>query len=165
MKRFLLSAATAITTLCGSLVSNAEVPVTLVDRISPVDMVYMDMATEAAKANAAKNGVPQAVVIIVDNSAKATAAGNGAVQEAFKKSGLSRLDGAVVYSVNQPTTEDYLFLSGLGVKTIMFVNGKDKVIKAGINPASAYSDSSLPSGVTPATLKMMEYPDAQALIK
>lgn len=165
MKRLLISLSVAVAAIFASVTAKSEVPITLVDKITPTDMIFMDMATEAAKASIARKGAPQGVVIILNNAFKASGKGAAAVEQAYKKSGLTTLNGASVYAVNQPSTEDFIFLSQVGVKTIYFVNGKDKVIAAGILPASAYADSEIPASVKPAELKAIEYPDAQALVK
>jgi len=147
----------------AALTANAEIPVTLVEKISPVDMVFMDMATEAAKASIANNGAPQGVVLILNNTFKSSGSGTDAVLEACKKTGLPVLDGVTVYSVNQPSVKDILYMSQLGVKTIFFVNSKDKVINAGILPESAYDEGTIPPSTKIAELKSIEYPDAQVL--
>lgn len=165
MKRFFLSLTLVVAAIFGAINSQAGVPITLVDKITPTDMVFMDMATEAAKSSVAKKGVPQGVVFILNNAFKSSGKGKAAVEDAYKKSGLTSLKGTVVYTVNQPSTEDYNFLSQLGVETIYFVNGKDKVVAAGILPESAFNDIALPGNVKGAQLKAIEYPDAQALVK
>lgn len=166
MKRFFRTLTVAAMTVLSSVnVLDAEIPVTVVDRVLPTDMVFMDMATEAAKASVAKNGLPQGVVFTLNGSVKSTGNGKNAFSEALTKSGSNSLPGAVVYSVNRPSTEDYLSLSESGVSAIYFVNDKDEVVKAGILPESAYSESDVPEGFRGAQLKSMEYPDAQSVIK
>ena len=165
MKRFIYALSLTVALLAGSFCAKAGVPITLVDKITPTDMVFMDMATEAAKSSVAKKGQPQGVVIILNNAFKSSGKGQSAVEEAYQKSGLPNLKGAVVYAVNQPSTEDYIFLSQLGVDAIYFVNGSDAVVAAGLLPASAYDESAIPSTLKTAPLKGIEYPDAQVLLK
>ncbi len=46
----------------------AGVPITKVDKINPTDMVYMDMATEAANASIKQQGTPDGAVIILNGA-------------------------------------------------------------------------------------------------
>lgn len=149
-------------------VMTSGLPITRVDKIAPTDMVFMDMATEAAKASHDAGNRPDGAVIILNNAFRSSgrpSANASAVENAFNKSRLSSLKNATVYVVNEPVTADYVMLSRMGAEAVYFVNGRAEVVAAGIYPADAYDDAAIPADVTPAPLSQMEYPDAAALVK
>ncbi len=167
MKRFFKILA-AVMCLAIAMPVAAQVTITKVDKIAPTDMVFMDMAVEAAKTNVKTGGIPSGAVIILNGAFRSSGRANSegtAEANAYAKSRLSTLKNAKVYTVNEPTTASYILLSRLGVDEIFFVNGRDAVIKAGYATAADYDDASIPADVTPAPLKSLEFPDATNLLK
>lgn len=166
MKRFFISMFAAICLALAMPVA-AQVSITKVDKIAPTDMVYMDMAVEAAKTNVKQGGTPFGAVIILNGAFRSSGRANAegtAEANAYAKSRLTSLKNAKVYTVNEPTTASYILLSRLGVDEIYFVNSRDAVIKAGYASAEDYTDA-FPEGLTPAPLKSLEFPDATNLLK
>ena len=66
--------------------------------------------------------------------------------------------------MNEPTTATYVLLSRLGVEEVIFVNGRDAVVKAGLATAEEYTDA-FPADVKPAPIKSIEFPEATNLLK
>ena len=52
-----------------------------------------------------------------------------------------------------------------GADAVYFVNSKEKVIAAGVQPAEAYDESNLDASLTQVPMKQIEYEDAAALLK
>ncbi|MDE7154233.1 MAG: hypothetical protein K2O00_07315 [Muribaculaceae bacterium] len=168
MKKLFISAILAIAALTGTNNISAQVPITRVEQYSPTDMVFLDMATDAAKENKSRGMNPNGAVLVVNGEFKASGrstAGSSAEEIAFKKSHLPSLKGVTVYTVNEPTTAVYQFLCDNNVDAIFFVNGRDAVVKAGIASASDYNDSALPESTVKVTMKQIEFPDASLLLK
>lgn len=166
MKKRLAVLAVAAGMFCGSVL--AAVPITKVDKVSPTDEIYMDMATSAASKAAKGKGLPCGAVVILNNafrSAGTASADVTAEQNAIAKAGLSSLQNAVIYTVNEPTTDAYNDICRFGADAVFFVNPREKVIEAGIYPASAYDDSRIDTGLTQVPMKQLDYSDAEALLK
>lgn len=165
MKKIFLAMMATMVACC---VLWAATPITKVDKISPTDEVYMDMATTAASKSVADNGKPCGAVVILNGAWKgsgiATEKGT-AEQNAIAASRLRSLNNASVYTVCEPTTEVYLEICRLKADAVYFVVPRDKVIEKGIYPASAYDDSLVDSTVVAVPLKCMDYSDAAALVK
>lgn len=165
MKKIVLS---VFLSLYWTVSALAAFPVSELANPSPVDMVGMDMATDAAKSSVKRGGVAGGAVIVVDGRVKATGipgGGKSAEENAVIESGLKSLAGASVYTVNQPSVPVYVKLSDLGVASICFVNGSDAVIAAGLEPASAYDESLADGKSALAPLKSMSFPEAQRLLR
>lgn len=145
----------------------AVLPISKVGMIMPDDMVYIDMATSAAKSAVSAGEKADGAVIIKNSAPVATAgatAGSTAVNNAIDKAGAASLKDAVIYTVNQPQITDLVNISKSGVKTIYFVNGADRVIAAGVYLAGAYDETAIPAGLTITPMIQLEYPDAQKLL-
>lgn len=168
MKKSIITALLFATAAVVTPSVKAEIPVSRVEQYSPTDMVFLDMATEAAKENQSRGQQPNGAVIVVNGefrSSGRSTASSSAEETAFKKSRLSTLKGATLYTVNEPTAAIYKFLCENGIDKIYFVNGKDAVIKAGIATSADYNSSSLPSSLTFAPMFQIEFPDAALLLK
>lgn len=158
----------ALMSLLVVLSASAKFPVTELSNPSPVDMVGMDMATDAAKSSVKNGGKADGAVIVVNGRVRAVGMpgdGKSAEEDAVLKSGLKSLAGASIYTVNQPSVPVYVKLSDLGVASICFVNGSDAVIASGLEPASAYDESLADGKSALAPLKSMSFPEAQRLLK
>lgn len=167
MKKFLMTLA-AVICLAFAMPATAQVTITKVAKIAPTDMVFMDMAVEAAKTNVKAGKTPSGAVIILNGAFRSSGRASedcSAEVNAYTKSRLSSLKNAKVYTVNEPITETYVFLSKLGVDEIFFVNGREEVIKAGLAKAEDYNDAAVPADVTLSPLKNLEFPDATNLLK
>ncbi|MDE6351736.1 MAG: hypothetical protein K2K88_01140 [Muribaculaceae bacterium] len=147
--------------------ADAVLPITKVGMIMPDNMVYIDMATNAAKNSVSKGGKADGAVIISNSKSVTTgesSAQSSAVANAIKKAGENEVKGSTVYTINQPQISDLVNLSKLGAKTIYFVNGADNVVNGGVYPAQAYDETAIPAGLTLTPMVQLEYPDAQKLV-
>ena len=146
----------------------AGVPITKVDKIAPTDEIYMDMATTGASKSVSQKGEPCGAVVSLNGAGKGSGTANTkgtAEQNAIAASNLASLNHAVIYTVNEPTTEAYNDICTFGADAIYFVNPREVVIAKGIYPASAYDDSKIDTTKTQVPLRQMSYPDAAALLK
>ena len=164
MKRILL----IVMAMALTVGAMAQVNITKVDRLSPTDEIFMDLAVTAAKKSVNENGAPCGAVIILNGAWRSTGIPSGdktAEEVAYEKSRRDSLKGASIYTVNEPTTKAYNALCASGVDCIYFVNPRDVVVAAGIYPASAYDDSKVTPGATPVPMKCIPFADASALIQ
>ncbi|MCC8176228.1 MAG: hypothetical protein LUC85_00405 [Bacteroidales bacterium] len=154
LKKVLLGALLAV----ASITASAQVSITKVDRVAPTDEIYIDMATGAAKGSQYGGAA-----IIINNAYKCAAAGTAAIDAA--KAALEKTSAdmsfGTIYTVNEPTTEALRAISARGVGKVVFVNPKDKVIAAGVYPASAYD----PDTTLVVNLQQIDYAPAAALVK
>ncbi len=159
--------ALAIITFASSLLT-AGVPISKRDKISPVDEIWMDMAVTVAKVNVEEGGIPCGSVVVLNgklqSSGQATEKATS-VETAIAMSKLNSLENAVIFTVNEPTAEAYNAICRVGADAVYFVNTKDAVIAAGVQPAEAYDESKLDSTLTQVPVKQMDYEDAAALLK
>lgn len=146
----------------------ATVPISKVDKVSPTEEIYMDMAVSAASKSASSKGLPCGAVIILNNafrSAGTATSSATAEQNAIAKAGLPTLENAIIFTVNEPTTEAYNDICKFGADAVVFVNPRDKVVAAGVYPAEAYDDSKIDDSVPPVPLKQISYAEAESLLK
>jgi hypothetical protein len=87
------------------------------------------------------------------------------VETAIAMSRMASLENAVIYTINEPTIEAYNMICRFGADAVYFVNSKEKVIAAGVQPASAYDEVNLDASLTQVPMKQIEYEDAAALLK
>ena len=166
MKKILTSALLLTASVTPSVF--AQIPVSRVEQYTPTDMVFLDMATDAAKENKSRGQNPSGAVIVINGEFRSSGRATGSVSAeeiAYKKSRLSSLKGATIYTVNEPTTAVYKFLCDNNIGAIYFVNGRDAVIKAGLATAADYNDASLPADMTKVPMFQIEFPDAGLLLK
>ena len=153
MKKILTSALLLTASVTPSVF--AQIPVSRVEQYTPTDMVFLDMATDAAKENKSRGQNPSGAVIVINGEFRSSGRATGSVSAeeiAFKKSRLSSLKGATIYTVNEPTTAVYKFLC-------------DNNIGAGLATAADYNDASLPADMTKVPMFQIEFPDAGLLLK
>lgn len=165
MKKSLLSAAAAIAIAAPAIIAQAVI--TKVDRIAPTDQIYMDMATEAAKAAKKAGEKADGAVVILNNAFHSSGKPSGntsAAQNAIGKARVTSLENAKIYSVNEPTTEAINAMSRRKAQAVYFVNSREEVVKAGIYPAEAYDDSKIDTTVTQVPMHQMAYDTASELI-
>lgn len=165
MKKSLLSAAAAIAIAAPAIIAQAVI--TKVDRIAPTDQIYMDMATEAAKAAKKAGEKADGAVVILNNAFHSSGKPSGntsAAQNAIGKARVTSLENAKIYSVNEPTTEAINAMSRRKAQAVYFVNSREEVVKAGIYPAEAYDDSKIDTTVTQVPMHQMAYDAASELI-
>lgn len=166
MKKAIFSLILTVAVICGA--AFAAVPISKVDKVSPTDEIFMDMAVSAASKSLKAKGLPCGAVVILNNAFRAagTASANTtAEQNAIAKAGLASLENATVFTVNEPTTEAYNDICRFGADAVVFVNPREKVIAAGVYPASAYDDTKIDSTATQVQMKQISYADAEALLK
>lgn len=154
-----------------TLVSNtmfAAVPISKNDKITPVDEIWMDMAVTVATVNVEEGGIPCGSVVVfngkLQSSGQATEKATS-IETAIATSKLRTLENAVIYTVNEPTAEAYNAVCKAKADAVYFVNPKEKVIAAGVQPAEAYDESKLDATLVQVPVKQMDYEDAAALLK
>lgn len=165
MKKFVVLLIAALFGINSSLMAYE---ITIVDKVKPTDEMFMDMAVTAAKKSVASNTGASGAVIILNGAWRATGTPEGdktAEKVAYEKSRLTNLKNAIVFTVNEPTTDTVNQLNKLGVEAIYFANPRDVVVAAGIYPAEAYDDAALDTSVNQAPVYRLAFPEAAALIK
>lgn len=130
----------------------AEVTITKVDKVSPTDEMFMDMAITAAKNNVKAGNLPCGAVIIINGAAPRTSGRATAVttaeEDAINKSRRKSLKNGVIYTVNEPTTEAYNAICRAGADAVVFCNPRQEVIASGVYPDSAYNDAKIDTTLT-----------------
>ncbi|MBE6318657.1 MAG: hypothetical protein E7081_06760 [Bacteroidales bacterium] len=157
----------AMATFMSSFVM-AEVPISKNDKVSPVDEIWMDMATGLAKDNKSEGGKPCGTVVVFNGALKSVgvaADGATSVEAAIISSRLGSLENAVIYTVNEPTAEAYNIICHSQADAVYFVNSKEDVIAAGVQPKEAYDESKLSPDLGKVPMKKMDYDAAASLLK
>ena len=146
----------------------ASVEISKREKVSPVDEIWMDMAVTVAKVNVEEGGVPCGSVVVLNgrlqSSGQATEKATS-VETAIAMSKMKTLRNAKIYTVNEPTIEAYNAACKAKVDAIYFVNPKEKVIAAGVQPVEAYDESKIDSTLTAIPVIQMDYEDAVMLLK
>ena len=146
----------------------ASVEISKREKASPVDEIWMDMAVTVAKVNVEEGGIPCGSVVVLNgrlqSSGQATEKATS-VETSIAMSKMKTLRNAKIYTVNEPTIEAYNAACKAKVDAIYFVNTKDKVIAAGIQPAGAYDESKIDSALIAIPIIQMDYEDAAELLK
>lgn len=156
-----------LTIMLGCLFNARAIDISPVDKASPTDEIFMDMAVSAAKKSIASGNAPAGAVIILNGAWRATGTpeGNRTPEEvAWGKARLDNLKNAVVYTVNEPVTDVVNLLNSLGVSAIYFTNPRTRVIQSGIYPATAYDDAKLDTSLKAAPMYMLAFPEASQLL-
>lgn len=138
------------------------------DKISPIDAIWMDMAVGIARDNVNEGGIPCGSVIVFNGALKSVGTATEkatSIETAIATSKLATLENAVIYTVNEPTSEAYNAICRAGADAVYFVNSKKDVIDAKIQSAKAYDESKLDSSLRQVTVIKMEFPDAAELLK
>lgn len=165
MKKTVISLLMVVAIICTAF---AELPITKVDKIAPTEEIFMDMAVSTAKKAKQAKGLPCGAVVILNNAFRSAGTADAtatAEQNAIAKAGLPNLENAIIFTVNEPTTEAYNDICHFGAESVVFVNGRDDVIAAGVYPASAYDDSKIDTTAARVPLKQISFAEASALLK
>lgn len=160
--------AAGIAAMAPDAVAAEPVPVTKEAKAGPTDAMFLDMATTAASASKARKGKPCGAVVIVNKVWKATGtplAAMSAEEDAIKKTRMASLGGAVIYTVNEPTTDAYNAICRSGAEKVVFVNPREVVVETGIYPASAYDDSRIDASLKPVPMVQVPFKEAEAVIR
>lgn len=146
----------------------AAIPISRNDKVTPVDEIWMDMAVTVATVNVEEGGIPCGSVVIFNGRLQSTGQATEkatSIETAIAMSKLRTLTNTVIYTVNEPTAEAYNAICKAKPNAVYFVNPKEKVIAAGVQPAEAYDESKLDSTLAKVPIKQMYYEDAEALLK
>ncbi len=159
MNRLILSAIAALLSLAAA----AQVSISTVDKASPNDEVYMDMAVTAAETARDQGLKPCGAVVILNGAWRSTgmpSGGTTAEQAAIDKSRRKSLAGATIYTVNQPTAAALEAIAASGADAVYFVNPAADVVAAGIYTGADYE------GEAPASLPLrrMDYAPARKFV-
>ncbi len=166
MKKLITLAIIAVLTTMGTV--RAGIPISQVAKAEPSNELFMDMACTAAAAELNNGGKPCGAVIILNGawkSAGTATADQTAEEMALVKSGKTNLENAIIYTVNEPTTEAYNEICRYAPDAVYFVNPREAVVAAGIYPASAYDDSKVNPEYKAVPMYRMDYEDAVDLLK
>jgi deoxycytidylate deaminase len=129
--------------------------------------MFIDMATVVATDNLKEAGQATGAVVILNNAYHANGRGTAtltAEEAALAKTRARSLQFAKIYTVNEPTTEALKAISKAGVGEVVFVNSRDKVVKAGIYPASAYDDAAISQEEKVTPMRQIVYGPAEDLL-
>ncbi len=163
MKRLVVLALAALLTLAAS----AQVKLSPVDKAEPTDEIFMDMAVTVANTAIAQGYKPCGTVIVMHGAWKSSGmavGGKTAEQDALARSRRTKLQTAVVYTVNQPTTASLKTLREAGVATVFYVNPMETVVAAGVYTEADYVDDD-DSTDSRMEVVRMDYVPATTLLK
>jgi len=163
MNRLILSAMAALLSLAAA----AQVSITKVDKISPTDEVYMDMAVTAASTARDQGLKPCGAVVILNGAWRSTGTptdGTTAEQAAIAKSRRKSLSGAVIYTVNQPTAAAMEAIAGSGADAVYFVNPAADVVAAGIYTEADYAPADGTEAAESVPVMQMDYAPARKFV-
>lgn len=145
----------------------AQVAITKVDKISPTDEVFMDMAVTAASTAQQQGLKPCGAVVILNGAWRSTglpAAGKTAEEAAIDKSRRTRLTNATIYTVNQPTSAAINAINRSGADAVYYVNPADDVIAAGVYTAGDYDPAAIDSSVPQVPVRQITYAPARKYV-
>ena len=154
-KKFMLAVAAV---LVGVFAITAGVNITKVDKVSPNDEMFMDMAVSVAKT--AKKPIGAVVVL---NGALRSATGT-AEENAIKSSRRKSLYGGSIYTVVQPTTEAYNAICRSGADAVYFAVPAADAVSAGVYSLEDYDTSKADTTLTQVPMKHLPYADASLLV-
>lgn len=165
MKKSLLILSLLIAMIAGTATA---LTITKVDKVNPNDDEWIDMALTAAKSNVDEGGKPCGAVVVLNGALRSVGRANAkatAEEVAISTSRRKKLSNAVIYTVNEPTTEAYNAICRSGAEAVVFVNSREDVIAKGVYPAEAYNDSQLDSTLTQVPISQISYPEATTFLK
>lgn len=160
-KIFAIIAAAAI-----SLGAAAQVQISKVEKVTPNDEIFMDMAVSAAQNAVASGQKANGAVLVLNGAWKATGlpgASNSPETDAIAKTKRATVPGAIIFTVNQPTPKAINAMADAGVEAVYFVNSADAAVAAGIYKKSDYDGSIKPDAII--AVMQMTYPAASNLLK
>lgn len=150
------------------LASFAQVNITKVDKIQPNDEIFMDMAVTAAQKAVADGLKPGGAVVILNGAWRATGLpvdGQTPEENAIAKSRRTKLNGATIYTINQPTSAALNAIMASGADAVYFVNSSNEVVAAGIFSSDDYNPESIDKTLTPVPTYQLNYTPASDLLK
>lgn len=142
--------------------------ITKVDKVSPNDDEWIDMALTAAKSNVDEGGKPCGAVVVLNGALRSVGRANAnttAEEAAISTARRKKLSNAVIYTVNEPTTEAYNAICRSGADAVVFVNSREEVIAKGVYPAEAYNDAQVDSTLIQVPMSQISYPEAATFLK
>ena len=159
-KKFMLAVAAV---LVGVFASTAGVNITKVDKVSPNDEMFMDMAVSVAKT--AKKPIGAVVVLNGALRSQGTATATATAEEnAIKSSRRKSLYGGSIYTIIQPTTEAYNAICRSGADAVYFAVPAADAVSAGVYSIEDYDTSKADTTLTQVPLKHLPYADATLLV-
>ncbi len=161
MKKFFSIIAAGMLAVCAS----AQVNISKVDKVSPNDEVFMDMAVSAAQNAVASGQKANGAVLVLNGAWKATGlpgTDNSPETVAVAKTGRATVPGAVIFTVNQPTPAAINALEDAQISAVYFVNSADAAIAAGIYSAADYEGVTKDGAIA---VLQMTYAPASDLLK
>lgn len=164
MKKFIFT----IALMAFSIASFAQVNITKVDKVQPTDEIFMEMAVTAAQKAVADGLKPGGAVVILNGAWRATGLpleGTTPEENAISKSRTTKLGGAKIYTINQPTSAAMNAIMAAGVDTVYFVNSSDEVVAAGIYTEEDYDATALNPDLKPVATCQIIYAPAADMIK
>jgi hypothetical protein len=165
MKKTILFFATMLLLVSGYAV--AQLSITKVDKVNPNDEIFMDMALTAAKTSLSEGGLPCGAVVILNGALRSAGQPTEvatAEETAIATSRRKTLKNAVIYTINEPTTEVYNLICSKKAEAVYFVNARDKVIAKGIYPAEAYDDSKIDTTLTQVPMMQLDFKEAASFL-
>lgn len=166
MKKVLFLIVAMATLITNALM--AGIPISKDYKVTIHDELWMDMAVTVAKDAVKEGGSPCGTVIVLNGALKCVGEPTEkatSVETAIVMSRMASLENAVIYTINEPTIEAYNMICRFGADAVIFVNPKEKVIAAGVQPADAYDEAKLDTSLTQVSMKQIDYDDASELLK
>lgn len=158
----------ALFVLTLSLSSFAQVNITKVDKVQPTDEIFMEMAVTAAQKAKADGLKPAGAVVILNGAWKGTglpAEGTTPEENAIARSGRTKLNGAKIYTVEQPTTAALNAIMAAGVDAVYFAVPSQQAVAAGIYTDADYDEANLNGELKPVPVYHLIYAPATDLLK
>lgn len=164
MKRIIIALALAIATIAQS---TAQVEISRVDRVTPNDEIFMDMAVTVAQTAIAQKYKPAGAVVVLNGAWKSSGMAVGGLtceEDALARTRRTTMPLAVVYTVNEPTTAAVDAMRQAQIETVYYVNPREAVIAAGLASADDYAPSTR-TDLPAIKVVRMDYAPASDLIK
>lgn len=165
MKKSLLILSLLIAMIAGTATA---LTITKVDKVNPNDDEWIDMALTAAKSNVDEGGKPCGAVVILNGALRSVGRANAtatAEEVAISTARRKKLSNAIIYTVNEPTTEAYNAICRSGAEAVIFVNSREDVVAKGVYPAEAYNDAQADTTLTQVPMSQISYPEAVTFLK
>ena len=157
-----------VAALTLSLSTFAQVNITKVDKVEPTDEMFMDMAVTVAQKVKSDGQKPGGAVVILNGAMRGAGVPTDDAspeENAIAKTKRSKLNGATIYTVNQPTTAALNAIMAADADAVYFVNPSSAVVAAGIYTDADYDPAGLDSSAKPVPTYQLNYPPASLLLK
>ena len=147
----------------------ADITISKDDKFVPDEsMVWMGMAVDEAHDNVDAKGLPCASVLVYNKSFRSlgvTTEKATSIETAIAMSRLSSLENTDIYTVNEPTSEEYNAICKAGADVVYFANPKEEVIKAGVYTAEDYDEAKIDTTIRQVTIVQVDCDVAKDLLK